>query len=105
MIFQPLDVVLAGIQVGLSTDPRRAIVFAIQPGTILVFACSSQLDLYDPCNDFLIESDDPNFGPTGFKKTSYAIGGKIHRLPHNRVLKKYGMLEGDLAARYLEWAG
>ena len=101
-----LDVVLAKVRVGESDDYRPCVVVSTEPAPFVTLAlCSSQLDLYGAGVDFPIRDDDPGFGATGLRRTSYVIDRPFVRVEAKVVRKTYGRLEGALGERFKEWAG
>jgi len=101
---RPLDVVLAGVPVGESLDPRYCIVAAVGPGTwVKVVPCSSQFDLYREGADLPFRREHPDFPATGFRKESYAIDGPVVEVEQSQVKRRYGRLEGEFAAAFLRW--
>ncbi len=101
----PLDVVLAGVQVGYSTDPRRCIVVRVHADGVELIPCSAQPDLYDPYHDFWISDDDAERRRFGFTKPSHAMDWPPILLPRNLVRRCYGRLDGEVAEKFQEWFG
>lgn len=101
----PYDVVLAAVVVGESHDPRRCIVLRVRPDGVVVLPCSAQLDLIDENRDFLIRDDRPEFGETGFKKTSYVMHRDPAFVEEPFIKKHYGSLTGDLLREFKDWYG
>lgn len=66
---------------------------------------SSARDLFDPQSHFPIPDDDFDFPSTGLKRTSYAIVNEVREVTADMLKKRLGSMQGDLARRYIEWAG
>ena len=77
-----------------------------KPGEFLVTVApvSAALDLFSPARDFQIHADEPDFGKTGLKKSSYIAGGRAVHASMARLGKKKGALTGDLLARFVKWS-
>lgn len=96
----PLDVVLAGVRVGQSTDPRPCIVVAVIGDGAVLVPCSAQRDLYRAATDLPIPEGHPNFTKTGLKGWSYAIECSPIYVEKAMIKKRYGRLEGELAKAF-----
>ncbi len=101
----PLDVVLAGVEVGFSTDPRRCIVIRVHADKIELIPCSAQPELYRSSRDFWISDDDAERRRFGFTKPSHAIDLPPILLPKREVKRHYGRLDGEVAERFQTWFG
>ncbi len=101
----PLDMVLAGVQVGDSTDPRRCIVVRVHADEIELIPCSAQVDLYDPHHDLWISHDESEWRRSGFTRPSYAMDRPPVLLPRELVKRRYGRLAGEAAERFQDWFG
>lgn len=103
---KPLDIVLAGVRVGHSTDPRPCVVLEVIRGVGAVVApCSGQLDLDDEGLHFLIPRHHPDFHATGLARDTYVLEDDPTLLNLTRVRKRYGALTGELARDFREWYG
>jgi len=103
---QSLDVVIAtNLQVGRSGDKRPCIVVELRGDSHVVLApCSSQFDMFDQTCHCQFPDWHSDFPATGFLRSSYAIDDFVER-PRDDVVKPLGRLEGELASRFLDWAG
>ncbi len=101
----PLDVVLAGVQVDYSTDPRRCIVVRVHADEVELIPCSGQSELYDPYHDFWISDDDAELRRFGFTKPSYAMDRPPILLPRKLLRRRYGRLDGEVAEKFQQWFG
>ena len=103
---RPLDVVVAvNLQVGRSGDRRPCIVVELRGESDMVLApCSSQFDMFDPTCHCELPDWHSDFAATGLLRSSYAIDDFVER-PRSDVVRVLGRLEGELASRFLDWAG
>lgn len=99
-----LDVVLAGVRVGESRDPRPCVVVEVLPGQgVVLMPCSSQFDLYREGVDFPIRDHEPGFAATKLKASSYVIDRSPALLEESAIKVRLGRLTGVLAERFWEW--
>ena len=100
----PLSVVLAAVKVGYSEYPRPCGLLAIdEQNNGIVLPVSSQMDLYRPNIDFLLDDSHPDFKATGLPKKSYVIAIEALRVAPAKIRKTYGQLQGKLASDFLVW--
>ncbi len=102
----PLDVILAKVRVGVSFKRRFCVVVeALPDGSVRVFPCSSNFEYCKERIDFEIHDYLPEFGATGFVRSSYVIEGDMQLIPPEHIRNKRGRLTGELAARFADWVG
>jgi mRNA-degrading endonuclease toxin of MazEF toxin-antitoxin module len=99
------DIYLIRWQLRKSNDFRPCIVLDLGDGRVDCVMLISSSDLYRSNYDFLIRSDHPDFGATGLKKTSFAIGDQIHEIPASLLTVRLGHLEGELCRAFEKWLG
>jgi hypothetical protein len=108
---RPYEIFLAKVRLRRSEDLRPWVVVQDpvpdpdDPTKLLVTLApvSSRLDLADSSRDFFVPSDDPDFGPTGLRRSSYVIGNLPVRVSVERLERKVGELRGDLLHRFQDW--
>jgi hypothetical protein len=104
MNVKALDVYVASIPYGHSTDPRRCVVIAVSANqTVTVAPLSSAVQLFNPTLHFLISDMHPDFSATGLKRASYANGTEIHQIEIAKLTKFIGRFEGKLAKDFKAW--
>ena len=101
----PLDVVLAPVQVGYCSDPRRCIVVRVYEDEVEVAPCSGQRRYYRPHRDFWISDDDAERRRFGFTNPSHAIDLSPILVPKKDVRRHYGRLDGEVAEKFQDWFG
>ena len=99
-----LDIVAAKLQLGPSLDRRPWLVLtAGAQDRCLLLPISSALELFDPTQHFRLDPQHPDFPATGLRKASYIIGSRPVDSSTTTLEKRLGCLQGDLAAKFLEW--
>lgn len=105
------DIFRARVQFGKSTDPRPCIVLRgptpdpdnVRAPVVLLAPLSSQMDLYEPANHFLLDKREADFEATGLSRSSYIITTVPAHVAVSNLGKRLGALQGDLLARFLSW--
>lgn len=93
------------VRLGETDYLRPCIVLEATPTVLCVAAISSQIDLYQPTQHFLIPADHPDFISTGLDRISYVIGAPLFDAKLEDVEKVLGCLSGDLAKSFEQWIG
>jgi mRNA-degrading endonuclease toxin of MazEF toxin-antitoxin module len=86
-------------------DIRPGVVVDVEPeeGLAILALVSAAMELYDRQQHFLIPASHPDFKATGLHRDSYCAGDEWPRVGIERLGKRLGRLQGQLAVAFEEW--
>lgn len=108
MVFRLLQVFEMRVPLGASSYARPFIIVRVDPHGASGVPLSSKVETYydaNSGNQFLIDSNDPDFSRTKLACTSFVDGTHEFEMKADDVVFSRGELTGDLARRFKEWYG
>lgn len=99
------EIYLALIHYREANYNRPCVIIETANNLLTVGMISSSMDLYKENYDFLIPSNHPDFSATGLKRTSYVIREVFPEIENSSIVKKWGVLTGELAKAFEKWLG
>jgi hypothetical protein len=90
--------------VGVATYPRPCVVVQVtSTGVLALLAVSTKQYSSHQC--FEINNHHSNFKATGLTETSFVFGSPVIEAQSTHIIKKLGVLEGELKTEFVEWIG